>query len=178
MKTKVKKSVTLTVVMVFLGLGAVIAQPGRGYGRGAGQGQGLGPGQGPCAVMYANLLDLSDEQQEQIADLRTGHLKKMTDLRNQMREKRARLQTLTTGDNYNEREANRVIEELGTIHTTMMKERTSHRQEVRSLLTEDQQVIFDSRNGRRMGQGMGRNRGGRGFGMGYGGGYGPCRYAN
>lgn len=172
MKTKVRKSVTLTVAMLFLGLGAVIAQPGRGYGRGIGQGQG------PVAGMYANILDLSEEQQEQISDLRTGHLKKMTELRNQMREKRARLQTLTSGDNYNEGEANQVIEQIGDIHTTMMKERTSHRQEVRSLLTEEQRVIFDSRKGRRMGQLMGRNRGGREPGMGYGAGYGPCRFAN
>ena len=167
----------LTIGVLFLGLTSVMAQPGRGYGR------GLGPGsdqrQGAGMGLYANLLDLTEEQQASVADLRTTHLKEMMDLRNKLREKRARLQTLTTGDNYDKNAVESVIDEMGEIHTQLLKERTSHRQDVRNLLTEEQQVLFDARKGRRMGPGMGHRRGGRGAGkLGAGFGPGPCRNVN
>lgn len=177
MKTKIRKSMVLTIGVLFLGLSSVMAQPGRGFGRG--QGPNANQRQGAGMGLYASFLDLTEEQQASIADLRTIHLKKMTDLHNQMREKRARLNSLTTGDNYDIKEAESVIDEMGDIHTRLLKERTSHRQDVRNLLTEEQQTLFDARKGRRMGNQMGYNRNGRGAGrMGYGFGPGPCRNFN
>ncbi len=167
----------LAVGVLFLGLTSVMAQPGRGFGRG--QGPNADQRQGAGMGLYADMLDLSEEQQASIADLRTTHLKKMTDLQNQMREKRARLNTLTTGDNYNKNDVESVIDEIGDIHTRLLKERTSHRQDVRNLLTEEQQVLFDAKKGRRMGNRMGYHRYGRGAGrMGPGFGPGPCRNIN
>lgn len=163
MNSKIRKSLMLTAGILFFGLSTVIAQPGSGKGQRGGEGfrQGPGAGQGMCM----NQLNLTEEQQAEIADLRMDHLKRMTTLRNQMQEKRARLQTLTTGDNYNQSEVDQVIEQMGDIRIQMMKKRTSHQQEVRSQLTEEQQVLFDAKKGRRMGPKMGHQRGHRGQGM-------------
>jgi Spy/CpxP family protein refolding chaperone len=179
MKTRIRKTMMLALSLAILGIGSTFAQPGSGYGRGQGQGPGFMKGQWPCAAMFANVLDLSDEQQDEIVDLRTEHLKQVTNLRNQAREKRARLKTLTTGDNYNESEVNQVIDELGTIRTSIMKERTSHKQDIRSLLTEEQRVVFDARMGRRgMHSKMGNHHGRYGTRMGFGPGQGPCKTVN
>ncbi len=88
--------------------------------------------------------DLTEKQKEQIKQVRTEHLKAMLPLKNQLMEKRARLHTVSTSENVNMKEINDIIEEIGAIKTQMMKERAAHRQEVRSLLTEEQRVIFDA----------------------------------
>ncbi len=88
--------------------------------------------------------DLTEKQKEQIKDLRTEHLKAMLPLKNQLMEKRARLHTLSTGENVNMKEINKITEEIGALKTRMMKEHAAHRQEVRKLLTEEQRVFFDA----------------------------------
>jgi Spy/CpxP family protein refolding chaperone len=50
--------------------------------------------------------------------------------------------------------AEAVIEEIGDLRTEIMKIRYTTRQEIRSLLTEDQRVWFDSRAGRFWGKQM------------------------
>jgi len=89
--------------------------------------------------------NLTDQQQEQIQDLRMDHMKEMTDFRNQLNEKRARLRTLETKDDPNMDAIHQVIEEMGAIRTNMQKNRANHRQGVRNLLSDEQQVYYDSR---------------------------------
>ena len=98
--------------------------------------------------------DLTGEQQTKIEKLRTEQLKRMTDYRNQIMEKRARLRTLQTKDNPDMNAVNSVIEEMGDIRTTMHKNRSEHIQEIRALLTDDQRAFFDSRMMNRRGKGM------------------------
>lgn len=90
-------------------------------------------------------LNLTDEQKEKIEAIRLKTQKEMLGIRNQLGEKQARLRTLTTGDTYNEREVNKVIEEIGALNTRKMKLHVSHRQEIRNLLDEQQRLKFDSR---------------------------------
>ncbi|MCF6240543.1 MAG: Spy/CpxP family protein refolding chaperone [Bacteroidales bacterium] len=116
-----------------------------------------------------SIPNLTAEQQTKITDLRTAHLKKMQDYRNQLAEKSVRLQTLRTAENADMKEINRIIDEIGVLRTEMMKRREQHFQNVRSLLTNEQKVFFDSfkSRGRGMGYGMGYGRFRNGMGMGY-----------
>ncbi|MDR8391520.1 Spy/CpxP family protein refolding chaperone [Aliifodinibius sp. S!AR15-10] len=91
------------------------------------------------------LPDLTDEQREQIRDIRLKAQEESLDLRNQLNEKRARLRTLTTGgDEIDTEAANQVIEEVGALRTELMKQHLQTRMNIRELLTDEQKVVFDS----------------------------------
>lgn len=123
---------------------------------------------GPCAYQANDvnramfrIPDLTDEQKEQIRNIRLENRSAMLPYRNQINEKRARLQTLTTGDQQDLDAANQVVEEIGVLRTEMMKQRLANRVKVRDVLTEEQRVIFDSHPGPALGSRM--NRGPRGW---------------
>lgn len=89
-------------------------------------------------------LDLTEEQQTKLKELRTANLKQMQPLQNLMQEKRARMRTLTTAEKFNQKEVDKLIDEITDLTSKQMKLRVAHQQECRSLLTEEQRVIFDS----------------------------------
>ncbi|UCF71686.1 MAG: periplasmic heavy metal sensor [candidate division WOR-3 bacterium] len=88
--------------------------------------------------------DITEQQKEQIKSLRVEHMKEMKPLRNQLAEKKARLNTLTTADKVDMSEVNKIIDEIGKMKTGIMKLKEQHRQDVRKLLTDDQRLFFDS----------------------------------
>ncbi|MDR9417969.1 Spy/CpxP family protein refolding chaperone [Gracilimonas sp.] len=90
------------------------------------------------------MLDLTEEQREQIKEIHLKGQKEMLPLRNQIREHRAKLQTLTTGDNYDENSVSELVNEMSELHAKMMLKRISHRQEIRELLTDEQRIKFDT----------------------------------
>ena len=161
--------VLVAALLLSLNLG-VIAQQGNGRGNGPGWQNGS---------FCENIPDLTEDQQSQIQTLRTANLKVMQNFRNNLGEKRARMQTLQTAENVNMDEINNLIEEMGTIRTNKQKSAVAHRMGVRNLLTDDQKIYFDSRTGKR-GTGMGNKcgfgqgqRNGQGWGRGSG-----CRWNN
>ena len=91
-----------------------------------------------------NIPNLTSEQQTKLADLRTAHMKEMLNYRNQMAEKKAGLQSLRTADKADINAINKLIDEMGNLHTKMMKSKEKHYQAVRSILTDEQRVYFDS----------------------------------
>ena len=95
--------------------------------------------------MPFNLPDLTDVQKEKIKKSDLNHLSAMTPLRNQMREKQARLATILSTQPINMVDADQVADELGKIGTSILKLQIRHDQELRGFLTPDQQVIFDAR---------------------------------
>lgn len=116
------------------------------------------------------ILDLTPEQNDKITDLRTSHLQDMTQLQNELSEKRARLRTLQAVNNPNLNEINSTIDEMGAIRTKIQKKNAAHRVSVASHLTDEQKAVFNSRRGNRMGRGNNTmGRGGRGNGSGRGG---------
>lgn len=115
-----------------------------------------------------NIPDLTEEQQDEIMELRTAHLKEMQDERNALAEKRVRLRSLRTSNSPDMGTINQTIEEMSEIRATMQKEREKHIQNIRNVLTDDQRVYFDARKARGPRAGMGRGQG-RGNGRGYGG---------
>jgi Spy/CpxP family protein refolding chaperone len=97
---------------------------------------------------HMRIPDLTDEQKEQIKSIMLKTQEEMIPLKNQLGEKRARLRTLSTGDNVDVEAAESVIEEIGSLRTEIMKKHFAVRQEVRALLTDYQRVWMDSHYGK------------------------------
>lgn len=95
--------------------------------------------------LMQRIPDLSDQQQEQIRDIRLNTRKEVMPLQNRMREKAARLKTLRTAENADMAAINTVVEEMSSLRAEIMKARLASEQEIRSLLTDDQRMAFDSR---------------------------------
>ncbi len=89
--------------------------------------------------------DLTDEQQEQIKNLKVNHLETILPLQNELKEKEARLHTLSTAENADMQSINSLIEEIGSIKTQMKKGKAAHHQSIRQLLTDDQRILLDAR---------------------------------
>jgi Spy/CpxP family protein refolding chaperone len=97
-----------------------------------------GPGHDPM------IPDLTDEQKEQIKDIRVESMEEMLTLKNKLGEKAARLRTLQTAAKANMSEINKAIEDIGKLRTEMMKLKAASHQEIRSLLTDEQRIFFDA----------------------------------
>jgi Spy/CpxP family protein refolding chaperone len=89
--------------------------------------------------------DLTAEQEQQMGELRTMHLKEMNNFRIDLKIKQAELQKLQTADKVDMDKINAKIDEIGIIKVQMAKKRAAHIQKIRALLTDDQKVFFDSR---------------------------------
>lgn len=159
-----KKITILAVAVLLVGSTSIFAQNGRNYSR-----------QGNYNYRAQNQVcqripDLTEDQQTKIEALRVNHLKEMTALRNQTDILRAKKRALMTSDNADMKEINSVIDQMTELQNKKLKASAKHQQEVRSLLTDEQKVYYDSRPGRghRNGKGMRSGRRGRGYGQGAG----------
>jgi Spy/CpxP family protein refolding chaperone len=92
-----------------------------------------------------DLPDLSDIQKDKIRQADLKHTQAMTPLKNQMREKRAQLATLLSSPPADINAADKVADEIGRIQASLLIETIKYDQALRSILTPDQQIIFDSR---------------------------------
>ena len=93
--------------------------------------------------------DLSDQQKEQISQLRAEHMEKAQVLHADMDVLRAELKRLSLGQNPDQKKVNSKIDEIVSVQGKLMKEKFSHRQSIRSLLTAEQRVAFDACPGNR-----------------------------
>lgn len=89
-------------------------------------------------------LDLNEEQTKQVEEIRLSGQKEMLPLRNLLREKNARLQTLTTSDNYDQNAVDQIVDEISEIRANMLSMKITHRQQIREILTEKQRIKFDT----------------------------------
>jgi Spy/CpxP family protein refolding chaperone len=166
---KMSTGLAVTILLVLLPAVMLMAQP---YGRGNGNGNGPGYGwsvdkNGP----ECRIPGLSDEQKAEIEKLRTAHIRKANLIRAEIGEKEARLNTLRLAEKEDVKAIDKTIDEISKLRGDLMKERESHKREVRALLNEDQKAWFDARPGRGKGDGYGKGNG-RGNRAGYGGGRG------
>jgi len=139
------------------------------------RGQGMDR-MGGMEQVCPNIPNLTEEQSQQITQLRTAHLKEMQSHRDQIDVNRAQYRALMRGDRADMNAINGNIDERTAIRNEMEKKQAAHHQAIRSLLTEEQRVWFDSaprgfsRAGARPGQGMRQaapygGRGARGAGV-------------
>ncbi len=93
--------------------------------------------------------ELDDKQREEIRKIRTGQMKERTQTHNLLKEKRAKLEVLQTADKVDQKEINKTIDEIASIQAQRMKAEAANRQKVRSMLSEEQRILFDARSGER-----------------------------
>ncbi len=100
--------------------------------------------------------NLTDDQKTQINEIRTSGQKAALPVKNQLREKRAKLITLTTADKYDSKAVNSVVDDISKLEKTMMLFQIEHKQQIRSILTAEQRLVFDSAAGGRQNNNMGQ----------------------
>lgn len=93
----------------------------------------------------ASIPGLDDQQRENIKKIRMDQMKERTQISNQLKEKRAKLEVLQTADKADMKEINKVIDEIAALQAAEMKAQAAARQKIRNILTEEQRIIFDSR---------------------------------
>lgn len=89
------------------------------------------------------VLDLTDDQQAKVTDLRLQHEKEALPLRSDMDRLRGELRLEMTADNFNEGKVKKLVGEMSTIREKLQLKRLSHQRAVRDLLTPEQQKQFD-----------------------------------
>ena len=100
--------------------------------------------------MREMIPNLTEEQKGKMKALRLDMQKSKLPIENELREKKARMRTLSTADNPDMKAINKLIEEMGDLKVKLGKLKASHHQEVRKQLTEEQRVFFDSHSQQRM----------------------------
>ncbi len=86
--------------------------------------------------------DLTEEQKEQLGQLRLEHLESSTLHRARMDELRAKMRRLNA-ERADQEEINSVIDEMTDLRNQQMKEGVQHRNDIRSALTEEQRAVYD-----------------------------------
>ena len=167
MKRLVKVAMAITLMLMVINV--TKAQQGQRNGNrpGSGHGQGFGVAQG---------LNLTEDQQTQMKSMRLKIQQEMLPIRNEIGENKAKLRTLSTVENADLKAINKVIDSNSQLTARMAKLRAANHQAVRKLLTEEQRIMFDSRDfnqKNRRSQGQRAQRGQRstkrpGQGHGYG----------
>ncbi|OAN60490.1 hypothetical protein A8B79_11160 [Balneola sp. EhC07] len=89
-------------------------------------------------------LDLSEDQEEQIKGIMLEGKQESLPLENQLREKIARLRTLSSGDTYDVAAINKVADEMGDLQASIHKIHIAKKGEIRALLNEEQKIKFDT----------------------------------
>ncbi len=134
----------IILIALMLGTSMIYAQGQRNFNR---PGYGYGYGPGTCLTV---LSDLTEDQKSKITALETAHQESMAELRVKQRSTFEPI-------------------EKNEIRGEMLKKVQVHRNEVKSLLTEEQQKQYDLLQ-------AGNNCGGRGFAPGRRGNRGPAGY--
>jgi len=166
MKIQRIKTSVLIVFMVLVTV-TVNAQRGHRNNRGCnGKGNpecrfnGDSLGAGP----NCHIPGLKADQQKEIKKLRIGFQKEALQLKNQLAEKKARLQTLRTAEKTDLAAIDKTIDEMTAIKAQLMKKKLRHQQDVKALLNDEQKLFFDTKGPKYGKQGKGRGgKGGKGM---------------
>ena len=88
--------------------------------------------------------NLTDDQKVKMKELKVKTQRESLPLTNALREKEARLKTLTSTEGTSEKDVNKVIDEIGALKTKMMKVKVASRSEMKKFLSEEQRLFLDS----------------------------------
>jgi Spy/CpxP family protein refolding chaperone len=151
------KKVAMTLTMMVMVISVVNAQEGPQQK----QGREYGQRAGERREVKMDGLNLTDKQQEQIRSMKIKTQKDLLPIKNQLGENKAKMRTLSTVDNVDLKAINKLIDESSKLEASMTKLQMANHQEVRKLLTDEQRVMFDSREFRRGRNGQSNNQGHR-----------------
>jgi Spy/CpxP family protein refolding chaperone len=160
-KFSVAAAVTAMVLTLALIPATAEAQPARWAGR---------------AMMSADPLNLTPEQEKKIEDLRKARMDKMTTFQDEMMKLRLEMNTLMRDPKADAKKIEGLIDRMSALRAEHQKEALRHRRSVESVLTPEQLEKLQTFRGRFAGGGLMPGRGGFGMGRmpgmrGMGGGY-------
>jgi len=89
------------------------------------------------------ILDLNESQVDQIKSLHTQKITDIKPIKNELREKEARLITVSTVTQPNKKEVAKVVNEISSLRSEIFMIKSMNKLEVRSLLNEEQKLKFD-----------------------------------
>ncbi len=87
-------------------------------------------------------LNLSEEQENKISDLRTAHQKEMIDLKADLEKKMIDMKELKKNQDLSRTEMISAVENINTIKNTMAISQANHKMDVLELLNDDQKKIW------------------------------------
>jgi Spy/CpxP family protein refolding chaperone len=162
------KKITLTLMVITIGL--LLSVPVFAFGHGPGYGPGEGRGPGYYKDKGFNRLNLTDEQKTKIEALATASQKEIRPLREKMFDKSVALRRLWLQTNLDKDKIIALQKEVSTLRDQVEGKYTLLRLEIHKLLTpEQQEKLANFGGGRRPGFGpRGAMRGQRGYGPGMG----------
>jgi Spy/CpxP family protein refolding chaperone len=162
MKTRIASILMVTLFFIST---ALIAQPRN-------QGENWGQNQDREQMKQKRFAEnkrmpqnfFTEEQKETMKEMRLEMAKQIKPVKNELRELMARQKTLTTADKVDMKAINKNIDKMSDAKTEMAKIMAAQHQQVRSLLTEEQLIKFDSmkaKKGNKRGRKFGNSNGKR-----------------
>jgi len=135
-----RRIILITVLSIFvLSLSTVYAQ---GQGRGSGRGHGMGMG----IMADDDFPELTTEQRDQMADLKTAHQKAMIPVRADLKMLKIEMRELMR-DDASQSKMNKKIDEIGALKTEIRKMQLDHRLKMKDVFTEEQIEYLESHRG-------------------------------
>jgi protein CpxP len=104
-------------------------------------------------------INLTDAQKEQLKQINQNFQERTKSLRAELHAKRAELRSLNSGESFNESLAAQKLAETSALEAKMMGETFKLRQEIKSILTEEQKTQLEQMKSKR--GGMKQRRGER-----------------
>lgn len=103
-------------------------------------------------------LNLTDEQQDKIEQLRINHQKKMVDLRADLEKSQLELKDLMIKGNYSRTDYLKIVQNIQKKREVMSTERANHQMDIYEILTPEQKEIWNNYHGNFDGFGMKNKR--------------------
>ena len=151
MKKNILSSSLIIIMMI-----AAMSMTTTVFAQGRGNGQGMKKGN-QMVQMMSKIPDLSKEQVQKIKSLQIEMMKQITPLKAELQELKAHLRTLSIAEKVDHEMIDKTIDKIGSLQTKMMKIHAKFRQEIRSVLSDEQRIVFDSMSGKMMGGHMGHH---------------------
>ncbi len=168
MKTRTMKNAMLLFMLLLAGT-VMYAQPPRGKPV---PGTRMMSPAAPRRAMMQEKLNITDEQKDQMKQLRLDMMKEMLPLRNEMGVLKAEYRQLMGAEKTDEKSLNANIDKQTALMNKMKKARSQYAMKMRSILTEEQWLMIQSHRSRSGKGGM------KGHRAGFSGpGAGPCGMA-
>lgn len=154
------RNILLTaLIATFLISGAAFSQPPedmmpgmhRGHGMkgmmgnccGMGQGPGFGPMMGMGGPGQVMGMNLTEDQQKKIAELKRDHQRKMIEIASEEAGLHGKVKLMITADRFKQSDADDLTEKITRFQRDRMTAHIQHMRTVRDLLTPEQRVKFD-----------------------------------
>ncbi len=127
----------LVAIIVVLGLSlSVMAQP---------QTRGHMSHRSMTVKSGLQLLDLTEEQKDQIKEIHLAHMKDVQPLKDEVKIDRVKVDVLLKRDDPDMKEIVSLVEANGKLLTQIQVKSIEQKISVRSLLTDEQKIIYDAR---------------------------------